>query len=51
MQVDVSFAHPVGPYSNPINHLIPTYCHVELSFHTTAATFKQQLVQLIEVSN
>ena len=48
MQVDVAFAHPVGPYNNPINHLIPTYCHVELSFHTTAVSFKQQLVQNME---
>ena len=51
MQIDVSFAHPVGPYSNPINHLIPTYCHVEISYHTTAMSFKQQLVQHMEGSN
>jgi len=51
MQIDVSFAHPIGPYSNPINRLIPNYCHVELSFHTTAASFKQQLVQHMESPN
>jgi len=51
MQLDVSFAKPVGPYRNPINHLPDKYCHVELSFHTTAKTFRRQLTKYIEGSH
>ena len=50
MQLDVSFANPVGPYKNPMNYIPRTYCHVELSFHTTATTFRRQLTQYIEGS-
>lgn len=50
MQLDVSFANPVGPYRNPINHLPDKYCHVEVSFHTTAKTFRRQLTQYIQGS-
>ena len=51
MQLDVSFAKPVGPYNSPLNYIPRTYCHVELSFHTTATTFRRQLTQYIEGSN
>jgi len=51
MQLDVSFANPVGPYKNPLNYIPRTYCHVELSFHTTATTFRRQLTQYIEGSH
>lgn len=50
MQLDVSFANPVGPYKNPMNYIPRKYCHVELSFHTTATTFRRQLTQYIEGS-
>lgn len=48
MQLDVAFAKPVGPYRNLINLIPDTYCHVELSFHTTADAFRRQLVQNID---
>lgn len=48
MQLDVSFAKPIGPYRNLINRIPNTYCHVELSFHTTADAFRRQLVQHLE---
>ncbi len=51
MQLDVSFAKPIGPYKNPLNYIPRTYCHVELSFHTTATTFRKQLTQYIEGSH
>ena len=50
MQLDIAFAKPVGPYRNPINYIPSTYCHVEVSFHTTAETFRRQLVQNMEGS-
>jgi hypothetical protein len=50
MQLDIAFAKPIGPYRNPINYIPPTYCHVELSFHTTAETFRRQLTQYMEGS-
>ena len=50
MQLDVSFAKPVGPYDNLMNRIPNTYCHVEVSFHTTAERFRRQLVQYIEGS-
>lgn len=43
MQLDISFAKPLGPYYNLLNHIPPQYCHVEMSFHTSADTFKKQL--------
>jgi len=51
MQLDVSFANPVGPYKNLLNYIPHTYCHVELSFHTTATTFRRQLTQYLEGSH
>lgn len=50
MQLDIAFAKPVGPYRNPINYIPNTYCHVELSFHTTAETFRRQLTQYMQGS-
>ena len=46
MQLDVAFAKPIGPYNNPINHIVRPYCHVEVSFHTTAETFRKQLAEV-----
>ena len=48
MQLDVSFAKPLGPYKNVCNMIPKEYCHVEMSFHTSADTFKRQLHQEIE---
>lgn len=50
MQLDIAFAKPIGPYRNPINFIPHTYCHVEVSFHTTAANFRRQLTQYMEGS-
>jgi len=50
MQLDIAFAKPIGPYRNPINFIPSTYCHVEVSFHTTAANFRRQLTQYMEGS-
>lgn len=51
MQLDVSFAKPVGPYNNLLNRIPSEYCHCEVSFHTTADTFRRQLIQYIEGSH
>lgn len=48
MQLDVSFAKPLGPYLNLWNMIPKQYCHVEMSFHTAADTFKRQLHSQIE---
>jgi len=48
MLLDVAFALPIGPYRNPINFIPDTYCHVELSVHTTADAFRKQLVNHLE---
>ncbi len=51
MQVDLSFAKPIGPYSNPINWIPPTYCHVEVSYHTSAAQFRKYLEEAKEIAH
>ncbi len=50
MQLDISFAKPIGPYDNLLNHIPCKYCHVEMSFHTTAEIFRGLLVSSIESS-
>lgn len=50
MQIDISFAKPIGPYDNLLNRIPCKYCHVELSFHTTAELFRQMLVSTIDQS-
>tara|TARA_B100000925_G_C21992034_1_gene467294 strand:- start:1115 stop:1735 length:621 start_codon:yes stop_codon:yes gene_type:complete len=51
MQLDISFAKPIGPYKNLCNMIPKEYCHVEMSFHTAADTFKKQLHTAIEHSH
>jgi len=48
MQLDVSFAKPLGPYLNLCNMIPKRYCHVEMSFHTAADTFKRQIHRELE---
>ena len=50
MQLDISFAKPVGPYRNLCNMIPKEYCHVEMSFHTSADTFKRQIHAQIDKS-